>query len=322
MITLGESFIRFMQVDRSPFTNSCYRNIVGRMIQSLGEDTLLIDVNYNRVATYFYDLLNNPPDGHALSSKTAGEYLRTIKRFFIFCVRCGDIARSPAEHISVRELKMEPERKDRAIPSDELAAMVATAKSHKRNYAIVLFLADTGCRVGGIASLTLDHLQLDKGTAWLLEKGSKWVKVHFGEQTADALRAWLEIRPNNCNHNYVFTSTATNGSRPLSRSTIGKIIEWLSAESGASKIWRPHAIRHAVAHALVKNGLPVSAVQRKLGHANPTVTIMMYYPQDDDYLHSISTQYSLAAVGNKADIVPEPEAHIETPAFEHLPFDE
>lgn len=64
-----------------------------------------------------------------------------------------------------------------------------------RDNALVLFLADTGCRVDGLVGLRLADLDLDACQALVIEKGDKARRVFFSEATRAALLAWLAIRP-------------------------------------------------------------------------------------------------------------------------------
>lgn len=176
--------------------------------------------------------------------------------------------------------------------------MIDAARYDPRDHAIILFLADTGCRVGGIASLTLDNLNLDDGSAWLLEKGSQWRQVWFGEETAQALRRWIDLRPP-CDHRSVFTTSAGRGARPLHRRCFAETVHKLSRKAGTSRLYGPHAIRHAVGHALSQVFEP-SVVQRKLGHVDASTTINFYFRRDDDYIADISRRHALiAARGSK-----------------------
>jgi len=46
----------------------------------------------------------------------------------------------------------------------------------------------------------------------------------------------------------------------------------------------PHGLRHACATTLLRAGIPAHAVSRRLGHANPSITLKTYahaLPEDD-----------------------------------------
>ncbi len=49
--------------------------------------------------------------------------------------------------------------------------MIKEAEVSPRDYALALFLADTGCRVAGVVGLKFGDLDLEHGTAEVFEKG-------------------------------------------------------------------------------------------------------------------------------------------------------
>jgi site-specific recombinase XerD len=86
-----------------------------------------------------------------------------------------------------------------SLPRRDFLALLATTKGNDvidlRDRAIILFLADTGCRVGGVCALHLGDVDLPRKLATLAEKGEKTRKVPFSAATAQTLQEWLEVRP-------------------------------------------------------------------------------------------------------------------------------
>lgn len=276
MTSLQEALDRFLQIDRSPFTNRLYRRILTLMVSAVGPVRDVARISYEDLADYFYPLVNGEKP---LKRSTAANYLMVIQNFFTFCRRRGYITVSPAEELRVRIDEHEP-RHDRAATPADLKKMLELARFNKRNLAILLFITVTGCRQGGISSLTLDKLDLDEMSALIKEKGGKWKRVYFGSETAAALRDWLAERPQ-CDHNYVFTASGKRGAHPLSRHAFRAVIESLSKRSGASRVYRTHALRHSRGHSFARNQVELSVAGRALGHSDPRITASTYYPNGD-----------------------------------------
>lgn len=300
MPTLREVINLYLDVDRSPYTNRNYRYILERMARAIGPERELRLVTYPDLSDYLQKMLKR------LKRPTAADYLTQIQAFFRWCVERRLLKHSPADGLQVRPEPVDPDRRPNAIPAGELAEMVALARSSARDYAILLFLADTGCRVGGLVSLTLSHLDLDNQRALLLEKGGKWHRVYFCATTAEALRVWLRVRPQ-AEHEYVFTG---RGGKAISRAGVSSMVRQLSKKIGRN--YGPHRIRHSVAQALADRNLPVSAVQRKLGHSDPSITIRSYYRQDDDYQRMIADLHGLAALEDPTPALPKHGEGTET----------
>lgn len=291
----------YLQIDRSAYTNRNYAACLNSMSRSIGPDRDIRRITFDDLADYTSQLREG------VAQSTFHQYIRVIKTFFSWCVKTGHIKESPAVPLRARKPSRDPSR-NRAIPAADLKRMLRVAQPNLRNYAIILFLADTGCRVGGLTSLTLDRLDVDKQTAVLQEKGGTWHRVYFGEEVADALREWMAIRPK-VQHNYIWTG---KGGGRMKRESLSTMITRI-AKKATGKVYGPHAIRHSVGHALARR-VPVTMTQQKLGHADPQITMEYYYPSDDESLKEISLRHSLAALDEQPDTdKKQPEKIIQMP---------
>ncbi len=288
MPTLTQALDTFLQIDRAPTTNHNYRRILTLLVTAIGPERDVKRVSYEDLADYFYNLIR------PIKRSTARTYLMVIQNFFAFCQRRGYVRRSPAADLLVRRGDEEP-RQDRSIPPHELAAMVSMARHDSRHYAVLLFFISTGCRVGGIASLTLDNLDLDNQVARIREKGGEWERVFFGDETEAALRAWLAERPE-CDHRYVFTLGEAYGSRPMQYHNYRHLIRSLSRKIKAGRDYYPHAIRHSRGHALAKRGVELSTIAQLLNHKSADTTSRFYAPTHDEYVGLIARLYELASL--------------------------
>lgn len=286
MPTLSEALHTYLQIERRPATQRYYSHILGRLVTAIGPARQVERVTYE-------DLLDHQASFRAdLSPSSVFSYTGIIRTFFAWCVHRRYIEFSPAEDLVARSPRAEL-RHDRAIPAEDLRRMVEYARvTSPRNHALLLFLIDTACRVGGLCSLTLDHLDLPSYSAVLQEKGAKIVRVSFYTETAAALAKWLDARPA-ATHAYVFTGQGPDYP-PLQVKAVQSIIKRLALKTGSSKPWGPHSIRHAVGHAYAALGVPPTVTRDKLNHSNVMTTMNFYYPQDKEYIEMISHRYALA----------------------------
>lgn len=294
MPSLQQALDTFLLIERRPQTNIQYRFILAAMARAIGPERDITLIRYEDLLDYQARLRQT----RKLS--TVGNYTAMMKVFFTWCVHRDYIAVSPALDLARTKPRRDPMR-SRAVPSDELRRMVDYARvTDARNYALMLFLCDTGCRAGGLVSLTLQRLELVDGSALLEEKGGLYLRVIFGSETIEALTAWLKKRPV-VNHDYVWTGRAPAYS-PLGTHAVGSIIRALSIRTDASRRWSPHAIRHAVGHAWAKAGIPPHVTQQKLGHAHVSTTLNHYYPMYDPYVEVASRQLALATLRDDEDL--------------------
>lgn len=305
MPTLDEAIQRFLQVERRPGTNRQYGHITRHFKEAMGAECDIASIDYPALVSYIALLRQRRHRGKPLKDATVREYAQVVRSLFSWCMDAGYIQHSPAIKLKVQKLSPAYDQ-SRAIPPDELTRMIEYARATSlRNYAMMMFLTDTGCRVGGAVSLTLTNLHLGGQTADLIEKGGKEQRVYFGETTAAALAAWLEKRPT-VNHDYVWTGDGPFY-MPLTRAGVAAVVNRLADRTGASRRWGPHSIRHAVGHAWAKKGIPIVAIQMKLGHSDPSVTMRFYQPKDANYLQRLSNDLSLAALGESPAPLPVPK---------------
>lgn len=296
MPTLERALHIYLQLDRREQTNRQYRRVLTKLVKAIGPERDVRLISYEDLVDYVANLRSR-----GLAPTTIANHTACLKAFFHWCVERRYLEHSPADGI-VRASARRTDR-PRAVPPHELAAMLECARYlNPKWYALLLFLADTGCRVGGLVSLMRSHLDLEHHTALLVEKGGKAHQARFGEQTAAALERWLSLRPET-GHDYVFTGSGPDYP-PLSRQGVASIVTRLAKRTGASRTWTPHNIRHSVGHAYAKAGVPVTITARKLGHSDPAVTARFYYPEDDQYLDLVSQRLELAALKTEDELQP------------------
>ena len=287
MPSLQSALDTYLLLDRRPTTSKQYALTLAKLIAALGPDRDVSTVTHEDLLRYLAGLRAS-----GLKPTTVSNYTAIIKAFFAWCVRRRYLPLSPAADLPRRQPRRDLTRR-RDIPPDDLQRLVDLARlTSPRNYALLLFLIDTGCRAGGAASLQVDHLDLPAGTALILEKGGHWVNVRYGHETTLALSRWLDCRPP-ASHAYVWTGKRPHFN-PLKPASISAVVAALAARTGASRLWRAHSIRHAVGHAYANAGAPLTLTQRKLNHADPLVTARFYYPDSDDDLRIISERLALA----------------------------
>lgn len=140
---------------------------------------------------------------------------------------------------------------------DEIKAVLATTKrrnarrttyENTRDRAILAFLYGSGCRLGGVASLTVDNLRLRKQEAVVTEKGSYVREVVFGDTAAEALHDWLRMRKARPGVTNVFT---TRTGKPLTEMNISRMVRRRFAEAGLHG-YSAHAIRRGWATQMAK----------------------------------------------------------------------
>jgi len=211
-----------------------------------------------------------------LSPFTIKSRARAIKRLFNFCQAEGIIAENPAERIEVPSPRRE---EPKGISWADFKALLETTSAGAmidlRDRAIILFLADTGCRVGGLAGLEIGDVDLDKRRAMVTEKGARPRWVFFQEPTARALSAWLGVRPE-CGTDALFVTLARSAGSELTTQGVARMLARRGKASACEGPVNPHAFRHSFARAFLTSGGDLGTLSQILGHSSVAVTVEYY----------------------------------------------
>jgi integrase len=174
-------------------------------------------------------------------------------------------------------LRIEPRTVDKAISEEDFARLLSVASV--RDAAILLFLAESGCRRGAISRLKVSDLIIAqvgneyRVAARTMQKGrhgGRPITVFAGHRAGWALHRWLSSRPFP-NAEYVFTSLQ-NG-QPLRPASVSDIIHRLKKRAGIpkSRFVCCHAFRHRFAKAQLER-LDLKTVSELMGHSSTRVT--------------------------------------------------
>lgn len=210
---------------------------------------------------------------------TYNKHVKSMRAFFNWCTRAELIDKSPAL-ILKRKKANESVPKSKAMPDHKLIRLLEYVAASPRGWepreeALVRFLADTGCRISGAASLTEDHLDLRERSARLYEKGkTEPHTVRFGRECGYALNTWL-LQRKALHGRYVFS---VDGHRLTNRS-LGQYFRRLCERAGIGA-WGPHSLRHRMGHKAIEKH-PVSIVAKILNDT-PEIVIKHYLPQHDE----------------------------------------
>ena len=235
----------------------------------------------------------------AMQQNTLRGYGRAAKTFFRWLKKKRIIEHDPSADFELPAYVRVPRE---GLSEEDRDRLFYAARDNPRDLAIMRFLADTGCRVGGIASLTIDRLYLKIHRALVKEKGrggqNKYRTVFFGDETAHALAVYLVNRPSGSSHPQVFLETAKGGRAHLKEQTLpmstNAIYHMLKryAEPLNIPLANPHNWRHGFARGCTKRGIPLQTLAQLLGHSSVQVTADIYGTLDPDQLQQMHETYT------------------------------
>jgi len=160
-----------------------------------------------------------------------------------------------------RHYLREPQRLPRPVPEEDLRKFFA-AIDGSRDRAMFILMLRCGLRISEIAKLLLTDLYLDETLPRLVVngKGMRERSCYLSPQTEYALRTYLAERPVVAS-DYVFLSYQLDG---LSTTAIHKRLMCYREQSGV--YLTAHRLRHSFANDMVNANVPVTSIQKLLGH--------------------------------------------------------
>ena len=157
-----------------------------------------------------------------------------------------------------------------------LAAPNRQRPQGRRDYALLLFLYNTGARASETATLTIEDLALDAApSVRLCGKGRKTRLCPLWPHTAEVLREILARRSDQPKSAPVFLNVR---GQPITRYGIHALVA-RSAQKAAkttpslrAKRVSPHTLRHTTAVHLLRAGVDINTIRAWLGHASLETT--------------------------------------------------
>ena len=265
---------------RTPGTIQWHKGNLQRFSSFIGENQRVESIDIRQLRQWRIEL-----NQRNLSSWSVHAYLRTVRHFFRWLEEEEMLSKNPAKRLKLPPLPKTPRK---GIPDADRDAMLSVRENNIRDFAILMFVATTGCRKGGVETLTLSNLDVDLMEALIIEKGEKSRTVFFNSKVADALRNWLAIRPST-NADEVFVQIT---GKKLTSTGIYQIFKRAARDAGVEKSWSPHQWRHAFARNFLRNGGDIGILAQILGHASIHVTLLHYGGLENKDLQRAHLQYA------------------------------
>ncbi len=280
--TAVQEFLAGVAGEVSESTREWYGRCLSSFVEHVGPDRCLGDVSAAAVRSYRAALLDRDMSIYSVHGRQ-----RAVRRLFSWLVEEGILAQNVALAVPMVKLPVTPPK---AVADDDLARLLEHLPTEEvRDRAVILFLIDTGCRVGGLCSVTLDSLDLEHRCAVVTEKGNRSRRVYFTALTAEVLGLYLAVRPA-VKSDALFLSAKGGGLTPAG---VRMLLERIGERAGVKGRVNAHSFRHAFARNFLRNGGNLAVLGRLLGHSpGSPVTAKFYAVFDDREIQEFHDRYS------------------------------
>ena len=176
-----------------------------------------------------------------------------------------------------------PRRLPKVLSATEAASLLAQFNTRYptplRNLCLLRLMLEAGLRVGEVVALTLGHLDMTTCKLVVREgKGAKDRVLWIGDDLRDLIGAWLERRTESP---WLFPTR--HGGQVQTR-YVRQMVKRVARRAGVSEVDRvsPHALRHTFATTLYSETTNIRLVQKALGHADLSTTMIYTHVFDAD----------------------------------------
>ena len=141
-----------------------------------------------------------------------------------------------------------------------------------RDVAVLELMYGSGLRVGEVAGLTIDRVDLDRGRVTVMGKGAKEREVPMSDYAIEAVDAYVHegraaLAPDGARELF-----HNRRKKPFSPRDIRTMVERYGGTVLPGRRVSPHTLRHSFATHLLEGGADIRAVQELLGHASVATT--------------------------------------------------
>jgi integrase/recombinase XerD len=161
----------------------------------------------------------------------------------------------------------------------------AAAPTGLRNLCMMQVMLDAGLRPSEVLNLRVRDIDWMAGKLTVRQgKGNKDRVLWLNEDALDRLREWRERRPETSE--FLFT---TLQGKPVMGNYYRKTVKRYARKAGIPKDVHPHTLRHTFATDLYRQTKDIRLVQKALGHADVSTTMIYTHIVDEDLEDAMKT---------------------------------
>lgn len=201
-----------------------------------------------------------------ISKRSINRKLSSLRSFYLFLLKIGEIEVSPTEGISSLKFYAEKQIPMSKEEMTDLNDRVFEQMHDILEKSIMEVLYQTGMRKAELCGLIFEHVDLNENELKIIGKGNKERVVPISEDLSELLKSYLEIRnPQTEFKSYFFVNK--KGKKLNEKFVYVVVNKYLSLVTTKEKK-SPHILRHSFATHVLDNGAEISKVKKILGHSS------------------------------------------------------
>ncbi|MCP1298142.1 tyrosine-type recombinase/integrase [Chryseobacterium sp. S0630] len=261
-----EKFLEYLQFEKrySPHTITSYKKDLedfSHFFLRTESSENLARADKKIIRNFIVELSEND-----ISKRSINRKLSSLRSFYLFLLKIGEIKVSPTEGISSLKFYAEKQIPMSKEEMEDLNERIFEEVHDVLEKCIMEVLYQTGMRKAELCGLIFENVDLYENELKVIGKGNKARVIPISDELSELLKSYLEIRnPQTEFKSYFFVNK--KGKKLNEKFVYVVVNKYLSLITTKEKK-SPHILRHSFATHVLDNGAEISKVKKILGHSS------------------------------------------------------